>query len=220
MIAGRWIVVSGSPVKALLLDEETKTDREVFSQKRPTSRLPTFDWTDEPPPAKLTPHVVWARSIDWANTPLGPMSSWSPCLRSNASLIMQDVRPAVGFYGPELIMVYNEAYVEILGGLHPCMGRSARSVLADIWHNFEPIIEQNLAGETVAISQMEVSLTRNGYLEETYFSIQCVPVFDYHGATIGHYAPTFEIVSYEPHSSSPIKIGDIHDIVADKHRKH
>jgi hypothetical protein len=109
---------------------------------------------------------------------------------------MQDPRPAVGFYGSELIMIYNEAYIELLGGLHPCMGRSARDVLASVWlEHFEPIIKMNLTGETVDNANVELPLTRNGFLEETYFSTRFIPIFDSDGATIGHYEPVVETVS-------------------------
>ncbi|KAF1926105.1 uncharacterized protein M421DRAFT_224907 [Didymella exigua CBS 183.55] len=190
LIAQRWIVVSGQAIKA---GGGLKANERSLSKKISRSNFATFDWTDDPPPAKLSPHVAWARSIDWENTPLGPMREWSPQLRSNASLIMMDPRAAVGFYGPELIMIYNEPYIELLGGLHPCIGRSAREALAQVWNEFfEPIIKRNLAGETVDNSHTEIPLVRNGYLEETYFSTRFIPIFDSQGATIGHYEPVVE----------------------------
>ncbi|UPX17011.1 uncharacterized protein EKO05_0007388 [Ascochyta rabiei] len=193
LIASRWVVISGSSVNVPILGANTKVDGEAISKKSSRSNFATFDWTDDPPPIKLTAHVSWARGIDWANTPLGPMKGWSPQLRSNASLIMQDPRPAVGFYGPELIMIYNEPYIQLLGGLHPCMGRSAREVLASVWNDyFEPIIIQNLAGEVVDDSNTEIPLIRHGYVEETYFSTRFIPIFDSEGATIGHYEPVVE----------------------------
>jgi hypothetical protein len=193
LIAERWMVVRGQAIKA---DGGLKPQERSLSEKISRSPFATFDWTDDPPPIKLSPHVAWARSIDWAKTPLGPMRDWSPQLRSNASIIMMDPRPAVGFYGPELIMVYNEPYIELLGNLHPCMGRSAREVLVSVWNEFfEPIIERNLAGETVDNAHTEIPLVRNGYLEETYFSIRFIPIFDSQGATIGHYEPVVETVS-------------------------
>lgn len=196
LIANQWIVISGSPAEALYALEERKTNRNGLSKKSSRSNFTTFDWTDDPPPVKLSAHVTWARSIDWANTPLGPMKAWSPQLRCNAILIMQDIRPAVGFYGPELIMIYNEAYIELLGGLHPCMGRSAREVLVAVWDDhFEPCIQRNLAGEVVENSNTEIPLIRNGYVEETYFSTRFIPIFNSEGVTIGHYEPVVETVS-------------------------
>ncbi|KAJ4983602.1 hsp90-like protein [Stagonosporopsis vannaccii] len=190
-IAKRWIVIIGTHTSTAYVDQEAEGDDIPKSSSKPA--FTTFDWTDDPPPAKLSSHIAWARSIDWACTPLGPMRGWSPQLRSNASLIMQDPRPAVGFYGQELIMIYNEAYIELLGDLHPCMGRSAREVLAPVWEDFfEPIIQQNLQGETVVNSNTEIPLNRNGYLEETYFSTRFIPIFNSEGSTIGHYEPVVE----------------------------
>lgn len=194
-IAKRWIVISGTTTAAFV-KQETNGDSQSLYLKNSRSRFATFDWTNETPPAKLSPHVLWARSIDWSSTPLGPMRGWSSQLRSNASLIMQDPRPAVGFYGSELIMIYNEPYIELLGDLHPCVGRSAREVLAPIWNDiFEPVIQRNLAGEIVDHVKIEIPLNRYGYVEETYFSTRFIPVVDSEGATIGHYEPVVETVS-------------------------
>ncbi|KAH6639710.1 aerobic respiration control sensor protein-like protein arcB [Boeremia exigua] len=194
LIAKRWIVINGTPTKAARVNQAVTEDDAPLSRTHSKASFTTFDWTDDPPPVKLSSHVAWARSIDWANTPLGPMKGWSPQLRSNASLIMQDPRPAVGFYGQELIMIYNEPYIELLGDIHPCMGRSAREALAPIWDEyFEPIIVRNIAGETVDNSHTEIPLNRNGFVEETYFSTRFIPIFNSEGATIGHYEPVVEI---------------------------
>lgn len=63
------------------------------SRKSLKARTQTFDWTDAVPPSNLSPHIAWARSIDWAHTSLGPMSVWSPQLRSFANLVLSDPRP-------------------------------------------------------------------------------------------------------------------------------
>jgi hypothetical protein len=91
-------------------------------------------------------------------------------LRSIANLVMQDPRPAVVFYGPDLIMIYNEAEIELLGGFHPCMGVSARIALASVWSDyFEPIIERNLVGETVEKINTAIHMVRNGFMEGKFW---------------------------------------------------
>ncbi|KAI4606325.1 hypothetical protein J4E83_010133 [Alternaria metachromatica] len=106
---------------------------------------------------------------------------------------MQDPRPAVVFYGPDLIMIYNEAEIELLGGFHPCMGVSARVALASVWDQyFEPIIQTNLAGETVEKTNTAIHMVRSGFMEETYFSLKFIPILDAEGITIGHYEPLVE----------------------------
>ncbi|KAL6706669.1 hypothetical protein ACN47E_005211 [Coniothyrium glycines] len=191
LISERWIVISGTPFNITRSKELERPKSMKLSET--TSKSQTFDWTEQQPPLKITPHIVWARSMNWAATPLGPMVSWSPQLRSIANLVMQDPRPAVVFYGPELIMIYNEAEIELLGGFHPCMGKSARVALASVWpEHFEPIITANLAGETIEKTNAAIHMVRNGFMEETYFSLKFIPIFDARGATIGHYESLIE----------------------------
>jgi hypothetical protein len=165
MVASRWNVVSGlCPVTSM------NTETTTLSRESSKTKIPNYDWTDELPPLRPSPHSAWARTIDWSATPLGPMSSWSSQLRSIANLVMQDPRPAVVFYGPDLIMIYNEAEIELLGGFHPCMGVSARIALASVWSEyFEPIIERNLAGETVEKINTAIHMVRNGFMEGKFW---------------------------------------------------
>ncbi|KAF1837851.1 hypothetical protein BDW02DRAFT_595148 [Decorospora gaudefroyi] len=191
LVANTWNVTSGVSTDAPASSEKPEMDS--LTRKTSKTKAPNFDWTDDVPPVRLSAHAAWARSIDWASTPLGPMSSWSSQLRSVANLVMQDPRPAVVFYGPDLIMIYNEAEIELLGGFHPCMGASARVALASVWPEyFEPIIEQNLAGATVEKTNTVIHMVRNGFMEETYFSLKFIPILDSQGFTIGHYEPLVE----------------------------
>lgn len=57
------------------------------------------DWTASKPKGILTEHLQFARSIDWAATPLGSMSSWSPEFREVANLVMRNPHPASLFWG-------------------------------------------------------------------------------------------------------------------------
>ncbi|KAH6866299.1 hypothetical protein BKA58DRAFT_387752 [Alternaria rosae] len=190
-VAGRWNVISG--LLTTICTGSEGSGMTTLTRKTSKSKVPNFDWTDELPPLRLSRHAAWARSIDWESTPLGPMSSWSSQLRSIANLVMQDPRPAVVFYGPDLIMIYNEAEIELLGGFHPCMGVSARVALASVWGEyFEPIIQTNLAGETVEKTNTAIHMMRNNFMEETYFSLKFIPILDAGGVTVGHYEPLVE----------------------------
>lgn len=115
-VAGRWRVISGTSIETL--EPRGTAEPEVLKASRRISKtkVSTLDWTDKLPPIRMTPHIAWARSIEWSATALGSMSFWSSQLRSVANLVMQDPRPAVVFYGLDLIMIYNKAYIELLGG--------------------------------------------------------------------------------------------------------
>ena len=47
-----------------------------------------FDWTRLELSTSLPKHIQFARSIDWANTPLGPIEYWGNDLRAMCNLIM------------------------------------------------------------------------------------------------------------------------------------
>lgn len=47
-----------------------------------------FDWTRLPIDSDLPKHIQFARSVDWASTPLGPIETWSADLRQSCNLIM------------------------------------------------------------------------------------------------------------------------------------
>lgn len=194
-ISKQWTVISRS-----ITNNPTITGKPEYTKpegallKVPSrSKTSSFDWTGDTPPDRMTDHVRWARSIDWGSTSLGPMRAWSSQLRSIATLVMQDSRPAVVFCGPELVMIYNETYIELLGGFHPCMGVSARVALVQVWdHYFEPFIERNLTGETVEGENNPIQMERNGFMEESYFSWSFIPIFDSAGAVVAHYEPLVE----------------------------
>lgn len=94
-------------------------------------------------------------------------------------------------------MIYNKAYIQILGVLHPCMGSSARVALRDYWGHFEPIIQYNKAtGRAMAENDLPLFLDRHGYFKETFFSFQFLPILDEHGSVAGYYEPIAETTKY------------------------
>jgi len=124
------------------------------------------------------------------------MGTWSPQLRSAANLVMHDPRPPVILYSPSLIMIYNEAYINLLRGVYPCMGESARVTLSSVWPQYcKPIIQRNLRGETVEKINTPTLILRSGFMEETYFSLQFILILDSDGATVRHYEPLVKTVS-------------------------
>lgn len=157
------------------------------------SQFGPFDYTRDPPCPHMSDHVLYFRSIDWAKTPLGPMDSWSPQLRCIVNMILNDHRHAVLFWGDEAIMIYNEAYIELIGVMHPCMGQSAPVVARDFWPYFKPLIERiKTTGKTFSNLDMPLFLDRHGFLEEAFFSFQFIPILDTSGCVAGYYQPLVE----------------------------
>jgi hypothetical protein len=160
----------------------------------PTVHLASYDPTLDPPPANMSDHVRYFSSVDWAQTVLGPMSSWSPQLRCVVNMIMNDSHPAIVFWGQhDVAMIYNAAYVDIIGSMHPCMGASARVVAKEYWVHFQPLVDHiDATGQTLSEKDMLVFIDRHGFLEEAFFSFQLIPILDGTGHVAGYYQPLVE----------------------------
>lgn len=75
-----------------VLSAHTAGDIDPFSREANTSSpdhdMGFFDWTRLSLSPSLPPHIQFARSVDWASTPLGPTEYWSNDLRAMCNLIM------------------------------------------------------------------------------------------------------------------------------------
>ncbi|TQN35668.1 serine phosphatase RsbU (regulator of sigma subunit) [Blastococcus colisei] len=123
---------------------------------------------------------------DWAATPLGPELEWSPTLRSAVSTCLNSRFPTLLMWGPELVMVYNDSYAPMLGARHPyALGRSAPMVWADIWADLQPMVSEVMAGRATYSEDLQLVMTRYGFVEETYFSFSFSPVVEPGGRVAG-----------------------------------
>jgi PAS domain-containing protein len=58
-------------------------------------------------------------SFDWAATPLGPRATWSLSLVFAVDMIVASRFPSALRWGPEMVLIYNDAYGPMLGERHP-----------------------------------------------------------------------------------------------------
>ena len=156
-----------------------------------------FDWTRLPNSPALPRHIQFTRSIDWSSTPLGPIEEWAPELRSMCNLIMASPHPAAMYWGPELIAIYNEAYILLAGQKHPkLMGQSYREAWSEIWDSVEGVFRNaTRTGQATMKDDDCLFIQRafeGGHLEETYFSWAIIPLVGSDGSVVGLYNPAFE----------------------------
>ena len=59
------------------------------------------------------------RAFDWSQTPVGPRDAWSPSLRLAVDMILATNFPMALRWGPELVLIYNDAYAPALHERHP-----------------------------------------------------------------------------------------------------
>ena len=142
------------------------------------------------------PHVLFSaagdlrpayEAVDWAATPLGPVEDWSATLRAAVDLMLNTRFPVTLFWGPERVLVYNEAYTALIGEKHPAaLGRPVTEVFPEALDTIGPMMDAVLAGRGATwVQDAPVPLVRNGFLEECYFTFSYSPVRDPAGTIEG-----------------------------------
>jgi signal transduction histidine kinase len=134
------------------------------------------------------------RSLDWAATPLGPLDTWPQSLRSAVSICLGSRFPIVLYWGPRYVVLYNDAYAEILGKKHPwALGRLCQEVWSEIWDVIRPMLGGVVStGEATWSEDQLLFLERHGYPEECYFSFSFSPVRGAGGEVDGIFTAVIE----------------------------
>ena len=132
----------------------------------------------EPPPQWRIAAVGLAELFqqnDWAAGPLGPRERWSPSLNLAVGMILASAFPMALRWGPDFVLLYNDAYRPILGDKHPwALGRPAREAWAEVWPQIEPAHVAILHAKTPAIfaEDMVLRIQRHGAAwEDAHFTL-------------------------------------------------
>src|SRR6185369_8465220 len=127
------------------------------------------------------------RSFDWSKTPLGEMSHWPQSLRTVVNILLSSRFAMWMAWGPELTMLYNDAYRPTLGLKHPwALGKRASEVWSEIWPDIGPRIESVLGtGQATYEEGLLLFLERSGFPEETYHTFSYSPLADDDGRICG-----------------------------------
>src|SRR4051794_21639283 len=133
-------------------------------------------------------------SYDWAASPVGPISGWSPGLRSAVRMLLASKAQIVVFWGPEYVALYNDAYLPTIGTKHPAaLGESARVHWAELWDVLGPLLEGvRETGEAFAGRDHAFAIERHGFLEHVYFDISYDPIRSESGEVEGVYCVVSE----------------------------
>jgi PAS domain S-box-containing protein len=121
------------------------------------------------------------RAFDWSATPLGPIESWSPALRMATDMILATNFPMALRWGPELVLIYNDAYAPALDVHHPqALGVSFKDTAPDFQASIRSLHEDILSGASggFAFEKLPLWVTRNGVPEKGYFTVSYSPVPD------------------------------------------
>src|SRR5262249_19463985 len=137
---------------------------------------------------------AFMRAKNWSRTPLGPLHEWPQRLRTSAGICGSSRFDLIVWWGPELIMLYNDSYRRTLGAKHPhALGTPGREVYSEIWDVIGPMLDRVLStGEATWSEDLLLLLERNGYPEETYHTFSYTPIRDENGKVVGVITPVAE----------------------------
>ena len=136
------------------------------------------------------------REKDWSQNPVGPIETWPQSLRTTLSIVLRSKFPKFLWWGPDLIGFYNDAFRPSLGenGKHPhLLGMSCKEGWPEIWDTISPILMNVLENdESIFYEDQLIPISRNGQLEDVYWTYSYTPILDESGKPAGVLVTTIE----------------------------
>ena len=137
------------------------------------------------------------RAFDWSGSDLGPPGRWPANLRTAVSLCLTSRFPILIWWGPDLRVLYNDAYIPFLGrSKHPSsLGRPGREVWAEIWDTIGPMLEGvRRTGAATWSGDLQFFFERDLPREEVHVRFTYGPILASDGRTVeGVFCPCTEI---------------------------
>ena len=131
------------------------------------------------------------RAFDWSATPLGPVEAWPPRLKVAVELVLATAYPGSASWGRDMLQIYNDAYIPLLGDRHPkALGRP----LAEIWWEYADGLREIAdtvfdTGQRFEYADQEFVLRgADGEARSRWFSGVWTPILDDDGAVLGVYS--------------------------------
>lgn len=126
------------------------------------------------------------RDFDWSATPLGPIHTWPATLRSTVEFLLTCGFPSTLQWGPDASLLYNDAYIPVIGGRHPsALGCSIFATFPEIRETYEPLFQRVRSGETVVLEDLPYRYVRDSHPIDTWFNLSYSPVRDTSGSVAG-----------------------------------
>jgi len=123
---------------------------------------------------------------DWSTHPLGPIAGWPASLRMSLGLVLGSSFPTFLAWGEELFVFHNDAYAPMLGNRSgAASGTPLPGVWPEIWDTLAPLARRVLDGEALYFENFQVTVERNGYPEQAWFTFSYSPLRDEAGAVRG-----------------------------------
>ncbi|OLL99016.1 PAS/PAC sensor hybrid histidine kinase [Pseudonocardia sp. Ae406_Ps2] len=118
-------------------------------------------------------------TIDWSATPLGARDTWDRELEDTIRFILESRQPLVAWWGPELVVFYNDEFVPHAGLRHPGgFGTPLRDAWPEAFAHLSGVLEEMLGGRRDGIYRRDdrLVLRRWDVPEATWWTYSATPV--------------------------------------------
>ncbi len=121
-----------------------------------------------------------------ARSELGSPRSWPAELLGAVNVCLDAPEPTWLVWGPEALLIYNDAAIPLLGKAHPdALGKRAREASVELWETAGAAVESvSLSGCPRCLTDRLLMLDSGDAIEERYFEIIASPVLG-GGAVVG-----------------------------------
>ena len=123
-------------------------------------------------------------TVDWNKNPLGAIEKWPQSLKTSLSICLNSQFPMLISWGPQLIMLYNNAYSALLdeNDQSKAIGQPTKVCWPEIWDTIGPLLEKvKSTGESILLEDQLFPLIKSGVKEDRYFTFSYSPIRDEEG---------------------------------------
>jgi PAS domain S-box-containing protein len=118
--------------------------------------------------------------MDWSTTPLGSRETWAQSLKLGVAMILVSGFPMAIRWGPELVLIYNDAYRHILRNKHPdALGRPLSEVWEEVYPDLGALNQAILRGQRgtfFAVDHPWIVRRQGAAAEDARFTISYSPI--------------------------------------------
>jgi signal transduction histidine kinase/CheY-like chemotaxis protein len=133
------------------------------------------------------------QAFDWSKTRLGPISEWPQSLKTVTGTLLASPIPIALLWGPEGVMIYNDAYSAFAGSRHPdLLGKEVRKGWVEVADFNDNVMRVGLAGGSLTYRDQELVLDRRGRPEQVWLDLGYSPVLGENGLPAGIIAIVIE----------------------------
>jgi hypothetical protein len=122
------------------------------------------------------------RARDWSARRSAHPDTWPPELATAVSMALSSAFPMFVAWGPDLCFLYNDAYAPSWAtSIRAPSAEPFQQVWAEVWTDLVPIVDRALSNKSAFFEDLPLTLERQGYPEQAYFTFSYSPLHDGQG---------------------------------------